>query len=114
MLVAKTHSQGASVSIAATPKQAFLKAYGVSLTNPKSAAFFASAFAALIPSSAPLWLYTAILFIVFSLSMAWHGLLALGFSTKTVRDKFISYERQLNVVFGTFLTFLGLRLLASR
>jgi threonine efflux protein len=114
MLVAKTPSQGGNMPIAATPEQAFLKAYGVSLTNPKSAAFFASAFAALIPSSAPIWLYTAIALIVFSLSMAWHGLLALGFSTQTVREKFTSYERCLNVVFGTFLTVLGVRLLASR
>lgn len=113
MLLPKSGKTVEAVAKPATASAAFTKAYFVSLTNPKSAAFFASVFAALIPAHAPGWLYFAVAATAFLLSLGWHGLLAICFSTDAVRSKFVSYERYLNYVFGSFLTLLGARLLVS-
>ncbi|RFB88825.1 hypothetical protein B5K11_25610 [Rhizobium leguminosarum bv. trifolii] len=93
---------------------AFKKAYFVSLTNPKSAAFFASIFAAMIPAHAPLWLYVATLVMAGSFSAIWHGALAIFFSNTRVQARFQAWKNQINAVLGGVLILLGVKLLVSR
>lgn len=84
------------------------------VTNPKGAAFWTSAFAAVFPASAPLWFYVATVALVGVLSLGWHLGLALMFGTATLRNFYLRIERSVNGVAGGVLVTLGLQRMLSR
>ncbi len=89
------------------------KAYFVSLTNPKSAAFYGSILAVMVPAHAPIWFYAAILAIATSLSALWYCGVALVLSAPKVGRSFVKMKALLDGVMGTFLMVLGGRMLAQ-
>lgn len=97
-----------------TWRAAMRRAYIVSMTNPKSVAFFGSIFALVIPSHAPLWFYGMIAAICFLLSTLWYCGLAVFFSNPRVAACFLRFKAGIERVMGTALILLGGRLLWSR
>lgn len=81
------------------------------LTNPKSAVFFGSIFAALLGPNLPIWVRLAAVCIIAFNALWWHVTLALVFSGKRVQRIYSSVHRWVDWVAGTFLTFMGLRLI---
>ena len=84
------------------------------MTNPKGAAFWTSAFAALFPTQAPLWFYAATVLLVTGLSLGWHLGITLVFGNAAMRRGYLRMERSVNGVAGGALVLLGIQRMVSR
>ena len=91
----------------------FRKAYFVSLTNPKSAAFYGSVLAVMLPLHAPLWFSAAVIAIATALSALWYCGVAFLLSTEPVRRRFAKARATLDAAIGVILMGLGAKLLAG-
>lgn len=89
----------------------FRKAYFVSMTNPKSAAFYGSVLAVMLPLQAPLWFSGAVVAIATSLSALWYCGVAFLLSAEPVRRRFVRIKAWLDAAIGAILMGLGLKLL---
>ena len=94
-----------------TPWEAMRKAYLVSMSNPKSVAFYGSIFALMVPRSAPLWFYCAIVAVAAVVSASWYCTVALLFSKDAVRQRFARVKTAAETVMGICLVGLGGRLI---
>lgn len=95
-------------------RSALWRGYIVSMTSPKSMAFFGSIFALVIPAHAPVWFYGMIAAICFIMSMAWYCGLALFFSNPRVVRQFSRSKKWIERTMGGMLIFIGSRLLCAR
>ncbi|MCP8894050.1 LysE family transporter [Shinella daejeonensis] len=95
-------------------RAAMRRAYIVSMTNPKSFAFFGSIFALVIPAQAPIWFYVTVALTCFTMSMLWYCGMALFFSNPRVSACFLRFRTGIERVMGATLIVLGGRLLWSR
>ncbi|WP_414474054.1 LysE family translocator [Microvirga sp. M2] len=93
---------------------AFRKAYLVSMTNPKSVAFYGSVFTVMVPVHAPSWFSIAVLTIAGFVSSAWYCGLALLFSHGSARRIFAKAKTGIEATMGVVLVAMGGRLLFSR
>jgi threonine efflux protein len=93
---------------------AFRKAYFVSMTNPKSIAFYGSILTVMVPASAPAWFYAAIVAIAALVSGSWYCGLALVFSHDAARRIFAKAKTGIEVTMGLILIGLGGRMLFGR
>jgi RhtB (resistance to homoserine/threonine) family protein len=92
----------------------FRKAYFVSMTNPKSAAFYSSVLAVMLPLHAPLWFSAAIVAIATLLSALWYCGVAFLLSADAVRRRFAKTKAWFDGAVGAILMALGVKLLVSR
>lgn len=86
----------------------------VNITNPKTAAYCGSVFAALIPPGSPGWLFAAAVATASAVSTSWWICVALAFSTDIVRRGFAPIRRALDLTMGAALVLLGARLAVGR
>ncbi|WP_321783483.1 LysE family translocator [Burkholderia pyrrocinia] len=86
------------------------KGYVVSMTNPKSVAFYGSIFALMVPARAPAWLDLAVV----ALSCAWYCAMALLASHPSVRRLLVRRKAVLDTTAGLLLMGVGGRMLAGR
>ena len=91
----------------------FRKAYFVSLTNPKSAAFYGSVLAVMLPPHAPLWFSASVVAIAVLLSALWYCGVAFLLSTDRVRRRFARVKALFDTVIGVILMGLGAKLLTG-
>lgn len=84
------------------------------LTNPKGAAFWTSAFAAVLPPAAPAWFLAATVVLVALLSLGWHLGITLVFALPALRQRYLRLERLVNGIAGGALVLLGLQRVAGR
>lgn len=80
------------------------------LSNPKSAVFWTSAFLVAVPPDAPAWFYVSILAVIAAQSSLWYGGVALFFSTGFARQQYLRLARHLDLLAGAIMTALGLKL----
>jgi RhtB (resistance to homoserine/threonine) family protein len=92
----------------------FRRGLFTSFSNPKTAAFFGSLFVATFPPQAPPWVYVITVWIIFSISLFWYGLVACFFSIAKVQHLYRKSKPILDTITGSLLSFLGLRLLFAR
>jgi threonine efflux protein len=90
------------------------KGYFVSMTNPKSVAFYGSIFALMVPAHAPLWLDGAVVALSIGISCAWYCAMALLASHPAVRRTLIRRKAALDTAAGVLLVGVGGRMLAGR
>jgi threonine efflux protein len=86
------------------------KAWLVNMTNPKSLAYYASVFAVLVPSRAPLWVYVAAMGMTSLISCAWYCGVAWLLSGEAARRAFLRARPAMETVIGLFLVGLGIRM----
>ena len=91
----------------------FRRAYFTSLTNPKSAAFYGSVLAVMIPAEAPLWFSAAVVAIAGLSSALWYCGIAALLSTKALRKRFTGGKAILDTVIGVVLMGRGAKMLAG-
>ncbi|MGB3290779.1 MAG: LysE family transporter [Burkholderiaceae bacterium] len=84
------------------------------ITNPKGAAFWTSAFAALVPAQAPGWFYIVTVIMVATMSMTWHWGVSLVFGTAALRNGYLRIERAVNGLAGGALVVLGIDRMLAR
>jgi threonine/homoserine/homoserine lactone efflux protein len=92
----------------------FLIALGTQLSNPKTAVFYGSIFAALLPQDLPL-LVAAVLLpaLVFLVEAGWYAIVALALSAASPRAAYLRFKTMVDRTAGTVLVILGLKLVAS-
>lgn len=95
-------------------RDAWRSGFVVGITNPKTAAFFASLFVSVLPMQAPIWVQAVSLAIIGSTAMAWFGLVALMFSTGRVRTAYANIRRPIDALLGAALIALGARIAVSQ
>lgn len=107
-------SSGTPAGAAAQPRHLgrnpFSMGVMTTLSNPKSAVFWTSAFLVAVPPHAPAWFYAAILAVITVQSTLWYGFVALFFSTGFARQQYQRMARWLDLVAGTVMIGLGLKL----
>ena len=81
-----------------------------SLTNPKSGVFWSSVFLVAFPVSPPEWVYAATFSLVLIISLGWHMLLVMTFSTVRVRGTYLRFNAWIDRVAGSVLILFGIRL----
>ncbi|HEV7371456.1 LysE family translocator [Arenibaculum sp.] len=91
--------------------KSFGLALGTQVSNPKTALFYGSIFAALLPVGLPLWVSLALPMLVLLMETAWYGLVALLFSATGPRSVYLRAKTLLDRTAAGIVGLLGLRLL---
>jgi threonine/homoserine/homoserine lactone efflux protein len=88
----------------------FWAGFLTTLSNPKSAVFWTSVFALVVPAHAPAWFYGAILAVVTLQSFLWYGTVAMALSSPFSRKHYARLTTVLNRVAGSCMVFFGLKI----
>jgi len=88
----------------------FKAGFLTTLSNPKSAVFWTSVFALVLPAGAPVWFYAAVLALMTVQSALWYGGVSLLLSTNLIRTWYARLGSSLNRVAGGFMVFFGLKI----
>jgi threonine efflux protein len=91
---------------------AFRRGFLTNITNPKSALFFGSVFAASFPANPSHTLQVAAVAMIVCNALTWHTLLAYLFSRPRVRQAYARHKDRANRVAGVLLCGMGASLLA--
>ncbi len=84
------------------------------VSNPKTAAFFTSLFALLLPTHPPLWFQIACIVTIVLISASWYTLVACLFSWKSVASAYRRAKRWIDTITGCILIVLGACLAGSK
>ena len=95
----------------ASPWRAFTRALLVQLANPKTAVFYASMFAAMLPASAPLWMLLALPVLLFCTEFAWYSIVAFALSASHPRSIYLRAKLWIDRAAGAVVGALGLKLM---
>lgn len=95
------------------PWAAFRLGFITNITNPKSALFFGSVFAAALPSLPGTLLLAAVVILVLVNAVTFHILLALAFSHPRIQTGYARQRKLLNRVASSIVGAYGLRLLVA-
>jgi threonine/homoserine/homoserine lactone efflux protein len=92
----------------------FLIALGTQLSNPKTAVFYGSIFAALLPQDLPALLAVVLLpALVFLVEAGWYAIVALVLSSASPRAAYLRAKTAVDRTAGAVVGVLGLKLVAS-
>ena len=83
------------------------------LANPKPAILFSAIFIGTVPQGTPLWVYAALLGVVFLNETLWNILVARIFSFERTRAGYISLKTIIDRSFGGLLALLGIKIAAT-
>ena len=97
----------------ANPRKSFWSGLSTQLSNPKTAIYYGSIFAALLPQHPPLWCYFALPPAIFSIEAGWYTVVALCFSSKRPRELYLRAKTWVDRVAAGAITALGLRLIIA-
>jgi len=88
----------------------YLFALGTQLSNPKTAIFYGSIFAALLPPSPAPWLLLTVPPAVFLVEVGWYAVVTLAFSSNRPRAFYVGSKLWIDRVAGSIIGALGVRL----
>ncbi len=91
----------------------FLFALGTQLSNPKTAIFYGSVFAALLPAAPAAWLLFTVPPAVFLVEVGWYTVVTLAFSSNRPRALYVGSKLWIDRVAGAVIGALGARLVAE-
>ncbi|MGZ9723344.1 LysE family translocator [Rhizobium miluonense] len=91
----------------------FLFALGTQLSNPKTAIFYGSIFAALLPASPAPWLLLTVPPAVFLVETGWYTVVTIAFSSNRPRALYVGSKLWIDRVAGAVIGALGVRLVAD-
>ncbi len=83
------------------------------LANPKPAVLFSAIFIGTVPPGTALWVYAALLLVVFLNETIWNTLVARIFSLDRTRAAYISLKSIIDRTFGGLLALLGVKIAAT-
>ena len=81
--------------------------------NPKPAVLFSAIFIGTVPPATPLWVYGAVLTVVFLNEALWNTFVARVFSLEKSRAAYLSLKTIIDKTFGGLLALLGLKIVAT-
>ncbi|ENN84577.1 lysine exporter protein [Rhizobium freirei PRF 81] len=91
----------------------FFFALGTQLSNPKTAIFYGSIFAALLPASPAPWLLLTVPPAVFLVEVGWYTVVTFAFSSNRPRAFYVGSKLWIDRVAGAVIGALGARLVAD-
>ncbi|MDR3398069.1 MAG: LysE family translocator [Pandoraea sp.] len=94
-------------------RKSFWIGLSTQLSNPKTAIWYGSIFAALLPQHPPLWCYFALPPLVFAVECGWYTIVALCFSTKGPREVYLRAKKWVDRIAAVAIAALGLRLILN-
>ncbi|MCU0802028.1 MAG: LysE family translocator [Rhodobacteraceae bacterium] len=80
------------------------------LANPKPAVLFSAIFVGTVPQGTPVWVYAALLAVVFLNETVWNTLVARIFSFERSKATYISLKTIIDRAFGGMLALLGVKI----
>jgi threonine/homoserine/homoserine lactone efflux protein len=80
------------------------------LANPKPAVMFSAIFLGTVPQGTPLWVYLALLAVIFAAETLWNTAVARIFSLDGTRARYISLKTVIDRSFGGLLALLGVKI----
>ncbi len=83
------------------------------LANPKPAVMFSAIFLGTVPQGTALWVYAALLVMIFLAETGWNTLVARIFSLDRTRARYISLKTVIDRSFGGLLALLGVKIAAT-
>ena len=83
------------------------------ISNPKTAIYYASVFAALMPAHIPAEASLALLVLVFLLESAWYAIVAVAFSSEHPRAAYLKSKVWIDRIAGSVMGLLGTKLIAD-
>jgi len=92
-------------------RKSFWVGLSTQLSNPKTAIYYGSIFAALLPQHPPLWCYFILPPAVFMVEAGWYTVVALGFSSRRPREVYLSSKKWIDRIAAGAIAALGLRLI---
>ncbi|SAK55148.1 lysine exporter protein LysE/YggA [Caballeronia fortuita] len=109
------HIPGHDAVPAPTPRarKSFWLGLSTQLSNPKTAIWYGSIFAALLPQHPPLWCYFVLPPMVFAIETGWYTIVALGFSSKRPREIYLRARKWIDRIAASVIAMLGLRLVLT-
>ncbi|WP_038358688.1 LysE family transporter [Bosea sp. UNC402CLCol] len=90
-----------------------LRALFVQLSNPKTAIFYASMFAALLPSPTPSWMFFVLPPMLFLIEFGWYTVVAVGFSSRTPQAAYLRSKVWIDRTAGAVVGALGTKLMVD-
>lgn len=90
-----------------------LRGYVIQMTNPKAALSWIAIISLGLRPDAPMWVGAAIVIGTFILSLFFHNLYAVAFSTPVMVRVYSRARRYIQATLGVFFAFVGIKLLAS-
>lgn len=103
--------QATSASGESSPRRAFTRALLVQLANPKTAVFYASMFAAMLPASPPMWMLLVLPPLLFCTEFVWYSIAAFALSAAQPRAIYLRGKALIDRVTGAVVGALGARLM---
>ncbi|GLS22604.1 threonine transporter [Labrys miyagiensis] len=94
-------------------RKAFVRALLVQLANPKTAIFYGSMFAAMLPAHPPLWMLLALPPLLFCNEFGWYAIVAVTFSASRPRSLYLRAKPWIDRAAGAIVGALGARLMAE-
>jgi len=95
----------------ANARKSFVMGLSTQLSNPKTAIYYGSIFAALLPQHPPLWCYLVLPPMVFAIEAGWYTIVALCFSSRRPREYYLKVKVWVDRVAAGAIAALGLRLI---
>ncbi|MBN3725793.1 LysE family translocator [Burkholderia sp. Ac-20379] len=95
------------------PLRSFRIGLTTQLSNPKTAIWYGSIFAALLPAHPPTIAYLVLPPAVFAMEAGWYTVVALGFSTRRPRELYLRAKGVIDRVAAGAIAVLGLRLIVN-
>ncbi|HET6159678.1 MAG TPA: LysE family translocator [Dongiaceae bacterium] len=92
-------------------RRSFAIAFATQISNPKTAIWYASVFAAFLPAPIPTWMFWTLLPLIFMLEAGWYTIVALAFSAARPRALYLGAKLWIDRFAGGVVGFLGGRLI---
>jgi threonine efflux protein len=92
-------------------RKSFAIAFATQISNPKTAIWYASVFAAFLPSAIPTWMFWTLPPLIFALEAGWYTIVALAFSAQRPRAIYLGAKLWIDRVAGGVVGVLGGRLI---
>ena len=92
-------------------RKSFWMGLTTQLSNPKTAIWYGSIFAALLPQHPPLWCYFVLPPLVFLVECGWYTIVALCFSSQGPREMYFRAKKWVDRIAAGAISVLGLRLI---
>lgn len=91
-------------------RKSFWIGLSTQLSNPKTAIWYGSIFAALLPQHPPVWCYVVLPPLVFAVEFGWYSVVALCFSSRKPREIYLRAKIGIDRIAACAIAALGLRL----
>jgi threonine/homoserine/homoserine lactone efflux protein len=92
-------------------RRSFAIAFATQISNPKTAIWYASVFAAFLPNPIPAWMFWVLPPLIFTLEAGWYTIVALAFSAARPRALYLGAKLWIDRFAGGVVGLLGSRLI---